>query len=428
MKNYTVKMDEATAVVSFKVESAVVNEQVEAAYKKLSQEKVVKGFRPGHAPRELFEKTHGKEGIYQLAQDEMINDAYGKFFVAEGQKLNIIGRPVLKEVKFEEGQDFEFTINVPVMPEIKLGEYTGSKVTIEEKAVNAEDINKVIDAKLSESKMLKVVDREAKNGDTVVIDFEGFLDGVAFDGGKGQNHPLELGSNSFIPGFEEQLVGSKAGQDVEVKVTFPEDYQAENLAGKETVFNCLVHEVKESVMPKLDDEFVASLGLEGVKTVDEYKESVMNDLKKEAKKENELKLRTAVIDDVAGRTEVAVPEVMIEDQAKQMRQENATRMQQQGLSFEMYLQMTGKTEAEVMEEFKQAAKKDIKRSLVLEKIAEVESIEAEQADFDKEVNEIVEMYKMEEKEVRELIEKQRANVEYEIKMRKTVDLLVAKNS
>jgi trigger factor len=425
--NYTVNAEKAKLIITLTVENKVLVEEVEKSYQEISSKVQIKGYRAGKAPREVFEKQEGMHKVYTSAQDEIVNKAYNEFLKKDGLKYKIFGSPSLTNVEFDLEKDFDFTIEVAILPEVELGEYTKQGVTIEEKIVTAEDIEKEVESKLAASTVLEVVECEAQNGDTVVIDYEGFVNGEAFEGGKGANHPLEIGSNSFIPGFEEQLVGTKANDQKDVQVTFPAEYHAENLAGKEAIFKCHVHEVKSKKEQVLNDEFVASQNIENVATVDQYRVHLKEVLEVQAKKENQTKLREAIINKAIENANVELPEALVNEETNNMYKHQEQQMTQQGFTMEMFMQFTGKTKEDIMKDMQEMASKQLKQTLVLTKIAEIEKVEVTAEDFQKEVAEIVKMHNMEEEKVLEILNQQRADVDFEIKMRKVVDFLVSSN-
>ena len=370
----------------------------------------------------MIEKMYGPEIFYNDAADALLPDAYAKAYDESG--LDIVSQPTIDIVQLEKGKPFIFTAEVAVKPEVTLGEYKG--LTVEKVSVEVTD--EEVAAKLEEeqkknARTVVVEDRAVQDGDEVVLDFEGFVDGVAFEGGKGENYPLTIGSGAFIPGFEEQLVGVEAEKEVEVNVTFPEEYHSADLAGKAATFKCTVHEIKVKELPELDDDFAAEVS--EFDTLDEYKASIKEKLVEQKVAEAKTKKEDAVVEKAVANATMEIPEAMITTQANQMVQEFAQRMQQQGLTMEQYFQFTGLTTEKMMEEVRPQAVKRIETRLVLEAIAKAENIEITEEKLDEEMAKMAEMYKMEVEKLKEFMgENEKAQMKEDMAVQEAVTLLV----
>lgn len=395
---------------------------VEKAYQKNKNKISLPGFRKGKAPRKMIEKMYGKNIFFEDAANEVIPEAYANA-VEEG-KVDVVAQPDINVVQIEEGKPFIFEAVVAVKPEVNLGDYKGIEVEKKEIEVTEEEVSAELDrVREQNARMITVEDRPAQDGDTTVIDFEGFVDDVAFEGGKGEDYPLVLGSGSFIPGFEEQLVGKNTGEDVEVNVTFPEEYQAEELAGKPAVFKVKVKEIKAKELPELDDDLAQDVS--DFDTLDEYKEDVKKSLT--AKKEDAAKREKeeAVIDKIIENADFDVPEPMVEAQVRQMTQEFAQRIQSQGLSMEQYMQFTGLTPQKLVEDMKPQALKRIQSRLVLEEIVKAEDIKPSDEDVEKELETMASMYQMEPDKLKEMLsDTDKEQITLDIAVQKAVDFVV----
>lgn len=373
---------------------------VQAAYQKNKNKITIPGFRKGKAPRVMIEKMYGAGIFYEDAANALIQSEYPK--AADECGLEIVSQPEIDVVQIEKGKPFIFTAEVAVKPEVTLGEYKGVEVPKSETEVTDEDIDAEIKKEQEKnSRTVTVEDRGAENGDITTIDFEGFVDGVAFEGGKGTDYPLTLGSGSFIPGFEDQLVGAKAGDHVEVNVTFPEEYQAAELAGKAAVFQCDVKKVETKELPELDDDFAQDVS--EFDTLAEYREDVKKNLTEKKEKEARAAKENAAVDKAIENAEMEIPDAMLNTQVRQMMNDFASRMQSQGLTMEQYFQFTGMTAEKMQEEMKPQALKRIQTRLVLEKIAETENIEVSEDEVNEEISKMAEMYKMEADKLKELL-------------------------
>lgn len=393
-------MEKNMAKLTIEVSAEELEKAIQGAYLKQRNKISVPGFRKGKVPRQMIEKMYGVGIFYEDAANALIPTAYGKAY--DECELDIVSQPKVEVVQLEKGKPFIFTAEVAVKPEVTLGEYKGLSVDKVSNRVTAKEI----DAKLEEeqkknARTVVVEDRAVQDGDEVVLDFEGFVDGVAFEGGKGENYPLTIGSGSFIPGFEEQLIGAEAEKEVEVNVTFPEEYHSEDLAGKAAVFKCTVHEIKAKELPELDDEFAAEVS--EFDTLDAYKADIKAKIKEQKIADGNRKKEDQAVEKAVANATMEIPEAMIDTQVNQMAQDFAQRIQQQGLSMEQYFQFTGMTLEKMQEEMKPQALKRIQTRLVLEKIAETENIEVSEDEVNEEISKMAEMYKMEADKLKELL-------------------------
>ena len=419
------KLEKNMAKITIEVGADRLDKAIESAYRRQKGKISIPGFRKGKVPRQIVEKMYGKEVFYEDAANMLIQDAYAE--ALDECEEDIVSSPKIEVTQIEAGKPFIFTAEVALKPEVKLGKYKGVKVEKSETAVTDEEVDEVIEREReNNARNISVEDRAVKDGDMTVLDFEGFVDGVAFEGGKGENYPLTIGSGAFIPGFEEQLVGAEIGKEVEVNVTFPEDYQSEDLKGKAAVFKCTVKEIKEKELPELDDEFAGEVS--EFDTLAEYKEDVKKNLEekkvKEAKENKEREAVEAVVD----LSEMDIPEAMIETQQRQMVDEFAQRITMQGLSMEQYFQFTGTNYQQMIENVKPQAEKRIQSRLVLEAIAAAENIVVSDEEFDKEIETMAEVYQMDASKVKEMLgEKEMKNIRQDLAVRKAAEF-VAENA
>ena len=394
------KMEKNMAKLTIEVSAEELDKAMQNAYLKARGKISIPGFRKGKAPRKMIEQMYGKGIFLEDAANALIPEHYSK--ALEECDLEIVSQPEIDVTQAEPGKAFIFTAEVAVKPEVTLGEYKGVEVPKSETEVTDEDIDAEIKKEQEKnSRTVTVEDRGAENGDITTIDFEGFVDGVAFEGGKGTDYPLTLGSGSFIPGFEDQLVGAKAGDHVEVNVTFPEEYQAAELAGKEAVFQCDVNKVETKELPELDDDFAQDVS--EFDTLAEYREDVKKNLTEKKEKEARAAKENAAVDKAIENAEMEIPDAMLNTQVRQMMNDFASRMQSQGLTMEQYFQFTGMTVEKMQEEMKPQALKRIQTRLVLEKIAETENIEVSEDEVNEEISKMAEMYKMEADKLKELL-------------------------
>ena len=416
------KMEKNMAKLTIEVSAEELEKALQGAYNKQKGQISVPGFRKGKVPRQMIEKMYGAAIFYDEAANALIPEAYSKAYDESG--LEIVSQPKIEVVQIEKGKPFIFTAEVATKPEVTLGEYKGLKVDKVSNRVTAKEV----DAKLEEeqkknARTITVEDRAVQDGDEVVLDFEGFVNGVAFAGGKGENYPLTIGSGSFIPGFEEQLIGAEAEKEVEVNVTFPAEYHAEDLAGKEAVFKCTVHEIKVKELPELDDEFAAEVS--EFDTLDEYKADIKAKIKEQKIAEGKRQKEDQAVEKAVANATMEIPEAMIDTQVQQMAQEFAQRMQSQGLTLEQYFQFTGLTAEKMMEEMRPQAVKRIETRLVLEAIAKAENIEITEEKVDAEIAKMAEMYKMEVEKLKEYMgEAEKEQMKADMAVQEAVTLLV----
>lgn len=416
------KLEKNMAKLTIEVSAAEFEKALEDAFLKNKNKISVPGFRKGKVPRQMVEKMYGPEIFYEDAANALIPDAYSK--ALDECEEDIVSSPEIDVTQIEKGKSFIFTATVALKPEVKLGKYKGVKVETAEVTVTDEEVDaKIEKERENNARTIEVTDRPVKDGDMTVLDFEGFVDGVAFDGGKGENYPLTIGSGAFIPGFEEQLVGAEIGKEVEVNVTFPEDYQAEELKGKAAVFKCTIKEIKEKELPALDDEFASEVS--EFDTLEEYKKDVKETLTIEKEKAAREAKEAAVIDAIIADSDMDIPEAMVTTQQKQMIDEFAQRMQMQGLSMEQYFQFTGATLDKMMEQVKPQAETRIKSRLVLEAVAAKEGIEATEEDYEEEIKTMAEVYQMEPDKIKEMLpEKSVKGIKEDIAVKKAAEFVV----
>ena len=394
------KLEKNMAKLTVEVPAENVEKAIQGAYNKMKKSINIPGFRKGKAPRQLIEKMYGKEVFYNDAIDAMLPSAYSDAVEECGEE--IVSHPQIDVVQIESGKPFVFTATVAVKPAVELGEYKGIQVEKAPIEVKDEEIEaQITKEREANSRTVTVDDRAVAQGDIVTLDFEGFVDGVAFEGGKGENYDLTIGSNTFIPGFEDQLVGAEIGKELDVNVTFPEEYGAKELAGKAAVFKCKVNGIKVKELPAVDDEFAQEVS--EFDTLDEYKADIKAKLLKEKEDEAARAKEDAVIGKIIEGAKMEIPDAMVEYQTRQMLDEFAQRIQSQGISLDQYFQFTGLTEEKYMEEMKPRALQNIQSRLVLEAVAQAENLVAEEADIEEEIKKMADMYKMEADKIREAI-------------------------
>jgi trigger factor len=386
------KLEGNTGVLTVEVSAEKVSEGLTAAFNKVVKTVNVPGFRKGKMPRPMFEKRFGVESLYQDALDILLPEAYGNAIDEAG--IEPIDRPDIDIEQMEKGKELIFKATVQVKPEVTLGEYKGLEVEEIDTTVTDEDVAKELETLQNRQAELVVKEEGAAElGDTVVIDFEGFVDGEAFEGGKAENHSLELGSGSFIPGFEEQLVGLATGESKDVEVSFPEEYHAAELAGKPAVFKVTLHEIKGKELPALDDEFAKDVD-EEVETLDALKEKIRTRLEDSKKHEAEHNLRDSLVEKAAANAEVEVPDVMVESEVNRMLQEFEQRLQMQGMNLELYFQFSGQDENALRGQMKEEAVNRVRVALTLEAIVKAENIEVSDEDVNAELEKMAGMYNM----------------------------------
>lgn len=415
------KLEKNMAKLTVEVAAEEVEAALQNAYLKNRKQISVPGFRKGKVPRQMIEKMYGPEVFYDDAANALIQKAYPQ--AADECELEIVSRPAVDIVQLEKGKSFIFTAEVAVKPEVTLGQYKGIEVEKADTAATDEEVNAELDKEReANSRTISVEDRAVQDGDMTVIDFEGFVDGEAFEGGKGTDYPLTIGSGAFIPGFEEKLVGAEIGKEVEVDVTFPEEYHAKELAGKPAVFKCTVKEIKVKELPELDDDFAQDVS--DFDTLEEYKADVRKKVEEKKAAEAKAKKEDAVIEKIIEGATMEVPDAMVETQAERMVDEFAQRLQMQGLSMDQYLQFTGGNVQAMVEQSKPQALKRIQSRLVLEAVAAAENLTASDEELDAELGRMAEQYKMETEKLKEMFtEEDLKGVREDLAIQKAVELI-----
>lgn len=417
------KQEGNTGVLTVELPAEKVNAALDKAFKKVVKQINVPGFRKGKMPRQMFEKRFGVESLYQDALELLVNENYPLAIDETG--ISPVDQP---EIDFEmedlgKNKDFKFTATVIVKPEVELGDYKGLEVKKQETTVTDEEIEQQLkDQQTRLAELVVKEDSAIENGDTAVIDFEGFQDGEAFEGGKGDNYSLEIGSGSFIPGFEEQLIGAKAGEEKEVVVTFPEEYHAAELAGKEATFKVNVKEVKGKELPELDDDFAQEVDSE-VKTLDELRTKLKEKTATEKAAAADTALRDELVEKAANNAKIDIPNAMIETEIDRMMQEYDQNLQMQGLNLDLFYQFSGQDEAALRAQMKEDAESRVRVALVLEAIGEAEKIEATEEDINAELEKMTEQFKMDADQIKSILGGTSV-LEHDVKIRKTVEFLV----
>ncbi len=410
------------AKLTIEVSAEELEKALNTAYNKQKRQISVPGFRKGKVPRAMIEKMYGAEIFYEDAANELMQQTYPSAIDESG--VDIVSRPTVDVVQIEKGKPFIYTAEVATRPEVALGKYMGVTVTKIDTSVTEDEVEAELEnQRNTNARTVTVTDRPVKEGDTAVIDFEGFVDGVAFDGGKAENHSLEIGSHSFIDTFEDQLVGKNAGDEVEVNVTFPEQYQAADLAGKPAVFKVKINEIKAKELPELNDEFAQDVA--GVDTLAEYKEELKKNLTE--KKENEAKKtkEDEAIQKIIDKSKMDLPKAMIDTQCETMVNEFAQRIAQSGLSMDQYLQFSGMTVDQLKEQVRPEAETRIKSSLVLEQIAKEENIEVSDEDINAEIEKMAKAYGMEADKLKEYMgDSEKESMKRDLAITKAVDLIM----
>lgn len=415
------KLEKNMAKLTIEVSSEEFENAIAKAYKKNKNKISMPGFRKGKAPRAMIEKMYGKGIFYEDAANSIIPDAYAD--AAKESELEIVAQPEIDVTQIESGKPFIFTATVALKPEVTLGEYKGIEVEKKEVEVTDEEVEAEINkVRESNARMLDIDDRATQDGDTVLIDFDGYVDGKQFEGGKADDYSLVLGSHSFIDNFEEQLVGKNIGDDVEVNVTFPENYQAEELQGKPAVFKVKIKEIKVKELPELDDDFAQDVS--NFDTIAEYKEDLKKKLTENKEEALKREREEAVIGKIIENAQMDIPEQMVDAQTRQMTQEFAQRLSSQGLSIDQYMQFTGLTPQKMLEELKPQALKRIQSRLVLEAVVAAENIEITEEELDKEIENMASMYQMEVDKLKEVIgEEEKKQIGLDLAVQKAVEIV-----
>lgn len=417
------KQEGNQGTLTVEVPASEFDNALDQAFKKVVKQVQVPGFRKGKVPRKLFEQRFGVESLYQDALDIILPQAYTEAVDEAG--IEPVDRPEVDVKQIEKGQDLIFTAEVTVKPEVTLGEYKGLEVEEQSTEVTEEDVqNELTQMQERQAELVVKEDAAVENGDTVVMDFEGFVDGEAFEGGQADNYTLEIGSGSFIPGFEEQLVGKKAGEETDVEVTFPEEYHAEDLAGKEATFKVKIHEVKGKELPELDDEFAKDVD-EDVESLEELKTKTRERLEEQKKTDAENSKRDTLVTKASENAEVEIPDAMVDTELDRMVQEFEQRLQMQGMTKDMYFQFTGQDEDALREQMKEDAAKRVKTNLTLEAISEAENVEVTDEDVNAELEKMASMYQTDVAQLTQMLGGNTDMIKEDLKVRKAIDVLVA---
>lgn len=416
------RLEHNMAKLTIEVPAEEVEKALQAAYLKERGKISLPGFRKGRVPRQMIEKMYGPEVFYDEAANRMISEAYAKAY--DECELELVSQPKIEITQLEKGKEFIFTAEVAVKPEVKLGEYKGLKVDKVSTRVTQKEVDEEIDKERERNaRTIDVTDRAVQDKDQITLDFEGFVDGAAFEGGKASDYPLTIGSGAFIPGFEDQLIGANIDEEKEINVTFPEEYQAKELAGKAAVFKCTVHSIKAKELPELDDEFVSDVS-EKSETVDAYKAEVKAKIKERKENEGKQKREDQSVEQAVANAEMDIPEAMISFQSRQMVDDFARRIMQQGMTMEQYFQFTGLSEEKMMEEFKPEAEKRIRTRLTLEAIVAAENIEVSEERLDEELQKMADSYKMEVDKLKEYMgENEKKQMKEDIAIQEAVTLI-----
>lgn len=418
------KVEKNVGVLTVEVDAERVNDALDKAFQKVKNKVSIPGFRKGKVPRKIFEQRFGVEALFDEALDILIPEAYAN--AVEKTGIEPVDRPEVDIKQMEKGANLIFTAKVTVKPEVQLGEYKGLEVEELDTTVTDEDVENELKAlQERQAELVVVEDGEAQKDDTVVIDFEGFIDGKPFEGGKEQNYPIRIGSGIFIPGFEEQIIGLKAGEEKEINVTFPEEYHKDELAGKDAVFKIKVHEIKRKQLPEIDDEFAKDVD-EEVETLAQLKEKIKEQLKKGKEEEAQQHVRDTLVEKAAENATIDIPEVMIKNEVDAMMAEFEQNLRWQGLTLDLYYKYAKTDEERLREDMKKEAEKRIRYNLTLEAIAKAENLEVTEEDVEKEIEKISELYQRPVEEMKEIFstERSKERIKYDLRIQKAVDFLV----
>ena len=412
--------DASKGTLTFEIDVDTINKGIDEAFVETRKKITVPGFRKGRVPRQIFNQMYGEESLYQDALNKVLPDAYNE--AVKETNIQPVDQPKIGIKSMEKGQPWVLTAEVDVMPEVKLGEYKGMEVPAQDTTVTDADVDDALETKRQQqAELVLKEDKPAEKGDTVVIDYKGSVDGEEFDGGSAENYSLELGSGSFIPGFEDQLIGHNADEDVDVNVTFPEDYHAKNLAGKDALFKVKIHEIKEKQLPELDDDFAKDVD-EDVDTLAELKEKTKKQLQEEKDNQAKAAIEDAAINKAVANAEIQdIPQAMLDDDTNRQMQQYLAGMQQQGISPQMYFQITGTKEEDLKKQFANDAAQRVKTNLVLEAIVDDANLDATDEEIAKEISDLAKQYGMEEDAVKKALSKDM--LMHDIKIRKAVDLV-----
>ena len=407
--------------VVIKIEGKDWNDALDKAFKKINATKTIAGFRKGKAPKNVFLKHFGVESLFYEASNICVDEAYNKM-IEENKDLQIAAQPIL-DIRTVDEKFIEYVFTLTLKPEVKLGKYKKLDVKKDKVKVTKEEIEHEIKHMREDYKEIVIKDGKIESGDTAVIDFEGFKDGVAFDGGKSENYSLIIGSNAFIPGFEEQLIGHKSGDEVDVNVSFPEDYHAEDLAGEPVVFKVKIHEVKQTVLPELDQDFFEDLNMEGIDSKEKLEAQVKENIKTRKEAQADDKYIDELLVKIAEDTEVDIPYTMVDDEVTHMLEHFKEHIMMQGITIEQFYKITNSSEDKIREEYKDEALKRIKNRLIIEKIIEVEKIEVTDEEVEAKVEEIANKYNMTKEEVKKQYDNNLDYISYDLKVRRVFDII-----
>jgi len=416
------KQEGNKGILTFEVSTDEFSKALDQAFKKVVKDVQIPGFRKGKVPRKIFENRFGVESLYQDAVDIVLPNAY--MSAVEEAGIEPIDQPEIDIDEIDQEKPLVFTATVTVKPEVTLGEYKGLEVEEQDVNITDEDVNEALESEREKQAELVLKEEgQVEEGNTAVIDFEGFVDDEPFEGGKGENHSLEIGSGQFIPGFEEQLIGKSAGDELDVEITFPEEYHAEDLAGKEAVFKVKIHEIKEKELPELDDEFAKDID-DDVETLDELKAKRKEDLQKQQEQEQENETRETLLNKATDNAQVDIPDVMVESELEQMIKEFEQRLQAQGMTMEMYSQFSGQDEEELKNQMREDAQKRVKTNLTLETIFATENLEVTDEDVNEELKTMAEMYQTDVEQLTQMLGGNTDALKGDLKYRKAIEFLV----
>lgn len=416
------KQEGNTGVLTFEVDAETFEGAMDQAFKKVAKDVQIPGFRKGKIPRNIFESRFGVESLYQDAVDIVLPDAYMN--AVEESGIEPIDQPEIDVDEIERGKSLVFTAKVSVKPELTLGDYKGLEVEEQSVEVTEEEVEEELNKQREQQAELIIKeDGEVEDGNTVVIDFEGFMDDEPFEGGQAENHSLEVGSGQFIPGFEEQLIGRTSGEELDVELTFPEDYQAEELAGKEALFKVKIHEVKEKEVPELDDELAKDID-DDVETLDELKTKTKEQLEEQKQQDADNAVREQLIEQASDNASVDIPSAMVETELEQMMSEFEQRLQSQGMTMEMYSQFSGQDEAALKEQMKSDAEKRVKTNLTLEAISEAEDLTVSDEDVSAELENMASVHNIDMEQIKQILGGNTDAIKSDLKFQKAIDVLV----
>ena len=407
--------------VVIKIEGKDWEDALDKAFKKVSKDKTIAGFRKGKAPKNIYLKHYGIESLFYEASNICIDKAYNKM-IEENKDLQIVSQPIL-DIKSVDEKYIEYVFTLTLKPEVKLGKYKGLSTKKDKVKVTKEEVEHEIKHMRENYKEIVIKDGKIENGDIAVIDFEGFKDGVAFDGGKGENYSLTIGSNTFIPGFEDQLIGHVTGDEVDVNVTFPSDYHVDELKDAPVVFKVKIHEVKQTVLPELDKDFFEDLGMEGIDSKESLEKQVKENIKTRKEKEAEDKYIDELLKEIADNTEVDIPDTMINDETTHMIEHFKEHIMMQGVTIEQFYSLTNSSEDKLKEEYHDEALRRVKNRLIIEKIIEEEKIEVSDEEVDNKLEELAKKYKMTKEEVKKEYDDNLDYISFDLKVRKVFDII-----